>query len=55
MTGTQAEDPDRTAIDTVRTLAMDAVEKAGSGHPGTAMALAPAAYVLWTRFLKFDP
>src|SRR5918992_1356228 len=46
---------DRLAIDTVRTLAMDAVEKAGSGHPGTAMALAPAAYVLWTRFLKFDP
>jgi len=34
---------------------MDAIQKAGSGHPGTAMALAPAAYVLWTRFLKFDP
>jgi transketolase len=48
-------DLDRLAIDTVRTLAMDAVQKAGSGHPGTAMALAPAAYVLWTRFLKFDP
>jgi transketolase len=46
---------DRLAIDTVRTLAMDAVQQAGSGHPGTAMALAPAAYVLWTRFLKFDP
>src|SRR6266516_8047781 len=34
---------------------MDAIQKAGDGHPGTAMALAPAAYVLWTRFLKFDP
>jgi transketolase len=46
---------DRLAIDTVRTLAMDAIQKAGDGHPGTAMALAPAAYTLWTRFLKFDP
>jgi transketolase len=48
-------DLDRVAIDTVRVLAMDAIQKAGSGHPGTAMALAPAAYVLWTRFLNFDP
>jgi transketolase len=48
-------DLDRVAVDTVRVLAMDAIQKAGSGHPGTAMALAPAAYVLWTRFLKFDP
>ena len=48
-------DLDRLAVDTVRVLAMDAIQKAGSGHPGTAMALAPAAYVLWTRFLKFDP
>jgi transketolase len=48
-------DPDRLAVDTVRTLAMDAIQKAGDGHPGTAMALAPAAYALWTRFLKFDP
>jgi transketolase len=55
MTSTQVPEPDRLAIDTVRTLAMDAVQRAGSGHPGTAMALAPAAYVLWTRFLKFDP
>jgi transketolase len=46
---------DRLAVDTVRTLAMDAIQKAGDGHPGTAMALAPAAYTLWTRFLKFDP
>ena len=50
-----ATDLDRLAIDTVRTLAMDTIQKAGSGHPGTAMALAPAAYALWTRFLKFDP
>jgi transketolase len=48
-------DLDRLAIDTVRTLAMDAIQKAGDGHPGTAMALAPAAYVLWTRFLTYDP
>jgi transketolase len=48
-------DLDRVAVDTVRVLAMDAIQKAGSGHPGTAMALAPAAYMLWTRFMRFDP
>jgi transketolase len=48
-------DLDRPAVDTVRVLAMDAIQKADSGHPGTAMALAPAANVLWTRFLRFDP
>ncbi|MFL6297076.1 MAG: transketolase [Actinomycetes bacterium] len=48
-------DLDRLAVDTVRVLAMDAIQKAGSGHPGTAMALAPAAYMLWTRFMRFDP
>jgi transketolase len=48
-------DLDLLAVDTVRTMAMDAIQKAGDGHPGTAMALAPAAYVLWTRFLTFDP
>src|SRR5579862_3250529 len=42
------------AINTVRTLAMDAVQKADSGHPGTPMALAPLAYVLWTRHMKYD-
>jgi len=42
-------------IDTIRTLAMDAVQKADSGHPGTPMALAPLAYVLWKDFLRFDP
>jgi transketolase len=43
------------AINTVRTLAMDAVQKAESGHPGTPMALAPLAWVLWTRHLRYDP
>lgn len=43
------------AINTIRTLAMDAVEKAGSGHPGTAMALAPVAYSLWMRSMKYNP
>ncbi|WP_375398413.1 transketolase [uncultured Sphingomonas sp.] len=47
--------PDRLAIDTIRTLAMDAVQKANSGHPGTPMALAPVGYTIWTRFLKIDP
>ncbi|HKJ43684.1 MAG TPA: transketolase [Sunxiuqinia sp.] len=42
-------------VNTIRTLAMDAVEKAGSGHPGTAMALAPAAFVLWDRIMKYNP
>ena len=42
-------------INTIRTLSMDAVQKADSGHPGTPMALAPLAYVLWKRFLKFNP
>ena len=47
--------PERLAIDTIRTLAMDAVQKAESGHPGTPMALAPVAHTLWTRFLRYDP
>ncbi|MGA8029925.1 MAG: transketolase [Bryobacteraceae bacterium] len=42
-------------IDTIRTLSMDAVQQANSGHPGTPMALAPVAYCLWQRFLRFDP
>jgi transketolase len=45
----------KTAINAIRALAMDAVEQAQSGHPGTPMALAPAAYLLWTRFLKHNP
>ena len=43
------------SIDTIRGLAMDAVQKANSGHPGTAMALAPLAYTIFTRFLHADP
>ncbi|HXF95013.1 MAG TPA: transketolase [Gemmatimonadales bacterium] len=52
-----AHDPalDRLCINTIRTLAMDAVQKANSGHPGTAMALAPLAYVLWQRHLRYNP
>src|SRR5262249_30890450 len=46
---------DRLAINTIRTLAMDAVEQAHSGHPGTPMAMAPVAYALWQRHLRFDP
>jgi transketolase len=46
---------DELCINTIRTLAMDAVQQANSGHPGTPMALAPAAYVLWTRFLRHNP
>ncbi len=46
---------DRLCIDTVRTLSMDAVQQADSGHPGTAMALAPLAYVLWQRHLRYNP
>jgi transketolase len=48
-------DLDQLCIDTIRTLAMDAVQQANSGHPGTPMALAPAGYVLWQRYLRFDP
>jgi len=46
---------DQLCINTVRTLAMDAVQQAESGHPGTAMALAPLAYVLWQRHLRYNP
>ena len=50
-----AESLDQLAINTLRTLAIDAVQKADSGHAGAPMGLAPAAYTLWTRFLRFDP
>jgi transketolase len=43
------------SINTIRTLAMDAVQQANSGHPGAPMALAPAAYCLWQQFLRYDP
>ena len=46
---------DEQCINTIRTLAMDAVQQAKSGHPGTPMALAPVAYTLWQRFLRFNP
>jgi transketolase len=48
-------DLDKRCIDTIRTLAIDAVEKANSGHAGAPMALAPVAYTLWQRFLRYDP
>ena len=56
MTGSPTDvDIDRLAINTIRTLSIDAIQKANSGHPGTPMALAPVAYTLWQRFLRFDP
>ncbi|HET9516312.1 MAG TPA: transketolase, partial [Actinoplanes sp.] len=48
-------DLDRRAVDTARVLAMDAVEKSGNGHPGTAMSLAPVAYLLFNRVMRHDP
>jgi transketolase len=48
-------DIDRLCIDTIRTLSMDAVQKANSGHPGLPMAMAPAAYLLFTRIMEFNP
>src|ERR1700690_1763862 len=46
---------DQLCINTIRTLSMDAVQKANAGHPGAPMGLAPAAYSLWQEFLRFDP
>jgi len=46
---------DALSVTTIRTLAMDAVQAANSGHPGTPMGMAPVAYTLWQRFLRFDP
>ena len=46
---------DKLSIDTIRTLAIDAVQKANSGHPGAPMALAPVAYTLWNHYLRYDP
>src|SRR5580765_7483209 len=48
-------DIDLKCINTIRTLAMDAVQAANSGHPGAPMAMAPVAYCLWQQFLRFDP
>jgi len=50
-----AADIDQLCINTIRTLAMDGVQKANSGHPGTPMAMAPVVYCLWQQFLRFDP
>jgi transketolase len=58
---TQAADPltetalDQLCINTIRTLSIDAVQQANSGHPGTPMALAPLVYTLWNRVMRFDP
>ncbi len=46
---------EQTTINTIRTLAMDAVQTANSGHPGTPMAMAPVCYTLWNEFMRFDP
>ncbi len=54
-TPTQQNTLEQLSINTIRTLAMDGVQKANSGHPGTAMALAPLTYLLWTRFLRYNP
>ena len=50
-----ADELDQVSINTIRTLSMDAVQQANSGHPGTPMALAPLAYTLWNRVMQFDP
>ncbi len=47
--------PEELSINTIRTLSMDAVQRANSGHPGTPMALAPLAYALWMRHLRHNP
>ena len=52
---TLATDLDQLSIDTIRTLSIDGVQKANSGHPGAPMGAAPMAYVLWTRFLRHAP
>ena len=55
MTSNIATDLDSLCVDTIRTLSMDAVQKANSGHPGTPMALAPVAYVLFARVMRHNP
>jgi transketolase len=46
---------DEISVNTIRTLCIDAVQQAKSGHPGTPMAMAPVVYTLWQDFLRFDP
>ncbi len=55
MTAHAHPDLDQLSINTIRTLSMDAVQQAKSGHPGTPMAMAPVVYTLWQQFLRFDP
>ena len=51
----KSTDLDQLSINTIRTLSLDAVQKANSGHPGLPLGMAPAAYVLWTKFLRHNP
>jgi transketolase len=48
-------DLDQLCINTIRTLSLDAVQKAESGHPGLPLGMAPTAYVLWTKFMRYNP
>ena len=48
-------DMDELCINTMRTLAIDAIQQANSGHPGTPMGMSPTVYCLWQRILRFDP
>ena len=52
---TATSEIDRLSVTTIRTLSIDAVQAANSGHPGAPMGAAPMAYVLWSRFLKYAP
>jgi transketolase len=52
---TPQADIEKLSINTIRTLAMDAVQAAKSGHPGTPMAMAPVVYTIWQNYLRFDP
>src|SRR5215472_5663787 len=54
-TPTTAAELDQLSVNTIRTLSIDAVERAKSGHPGTPMALAPLVYTIWNRAMRFDP
>src|SRR5436305_1583285 len=53
--GANTGELDQLAINTIRTLSIDAVQQAKSGHPGTPMALAPLVYTIWNRVMRFDP
>ena len=51
----QTQNIEQLSVNTIRTLCMDAVQQANSGHPGTPMAMAPVVYTLWNHVLRFDP